>query len=108
MIVEFYISKCLHIIWKLISAFYLFENHRNKFLQIHQTNHLNLTLNYINILQPVYLNIFLHVTFLQCSYFKDDERETIICEISSSFKNTFVEAIEKDVSVILTNSFIDN
>ena len=66
------------------------------------------TLNYINILQPVYLNIFLHVTFLQCSYFKDDERETLICEISSSFKNTFVEAIEKDVSVALTKSFIDN
>ena len=28
------------------------------------------TLNYINILQPVYFNVFLHGNFLKCKYFK--------------------------------------
>ena len=31
---------------------------------------LDRTLNYINILEPVYLNVFLHGNLLQCGYFE--------------------------------------
>ena len=30
---------------------------------------LAITLNYINILHPVYFNVFLHGNFLQCTYY---------------------------------------